>query len=171
MRRRHLNDLPSLPELPSGLILREYRDGDLDYLAEVLREAFQDEKWTTEETRLRLIDAPEVKKTFVIEDSGRAVATTSARIDPERFPESGYVHWVAVKPEFQGRNLGYILTLAALHAFVAMGCKDAVLETDDHRLAAIKIYKSLGFEPEHHNDIHIDRWAKVTADLLASVNL
>lgn len=102
---------------------------------------------------------------------GKPVATTSARLLPDRFPDSGYVHWVAADPAHQGHRLGYIVTLATLYEFARMGCKDAVLETDDDRLAAIKTYQNLGFKPEHRNALHIERWAKVAADLLAAVNL
>ena len=171
MRRPDLNGLPPLPNLPPGYILREYQEGDLEPLAALMRAAFEDKTWTPEKVRLALIEAPDVKKTFVIAYEGKPVATTSVRILPDRFPYSGYVHWVAADPGHQGQKLGYIVILAALHEFARMGCKDAVLETDDNRLAAIKTYQNLGFKPEHRNERHIERWAKVAADLLAAVNL
>ena len=171
MRRHNLEGLPPMTELPAGYTLREYREGDEDPLANVLRAAFADENWTPAQFRAKLVDAPDVTKTFVITEGARPVATTSVRLLPDRFPGSGYVHWVAVDPAFQGQRLGYILVLAALHEFARMGCKDAVLETDDNRLAAIKTYQNLGFQPEHRDPPHMDRWAKVAADLLAAVNL
>jgi mycothiol synthase len=171
MRRPDLDNLPPMPALPSGYILREYKTSDLEPLAVLMQAAFDDPNWTPEQVRQKLVDAPDVKKTFVIEYEGKPVATTSARLLPERFPDSGYVHWVAADPAHQGQRLGYVVTLATLYEFVRMGCKDAVLETDDHRLAAIKTYQNLGFEPEHRNELHMERWAKVAADLLAAVNL
>jgi ribosomal protein S18 acetylase RimI-like enzyme len=171
MRRHNFDNLPPMPELPPGYVLREYQEGDLDGLAALLRSSFADENWTPQQAREKLIAAPDVRKTYVIAFEGRPVATTSVRVLPDRFPDSGYVHWVAVDPEHQGQRLGYIVTLAALQEFARMGLKDAVLETDDDRLAAIKTYQNLGFEPEHRNELHIERWAKVAADLLAAVNL
>jgi len=171
MRRHNLSDLPPIPELPPGYELREYREGDLPGLAMLLKSAFTDKGWSEDQVRQKLVDAPDVKKTYVIADGDNIIATTSARVLPERFPGSGYVHWVAVHPDRQGQRLGYAITLAVLHEFARMGLKDAVLETDDNRLAAIKTYQNLGFEPEHRNKLHIDRWAKVAADLLAAVNL
>jgi mycothiol synthase len=171
MRRPNLENLPPIPELPPGYILRETREGDAEALATLLSAAFGDENWTPQQVREKLIDAPDVKKTFIIEFEGRPVATTSVRLLPNRFPGSGYVHWVAADPEHQGQRLGYIVTLAALYEFARMGCKDAVLETEDQRLAAIKTYQNLGFEPEHRDALHMERWAKIAADLLAAVNL
>lgn len=171
MRRRTLTDLPPIPALPEGFSLREYREGDMQALAEVFKSAYADENWTADQVRAKLIDAPEVKKIYVIAQGDRPVATTSVRVLPDRFPGAGYVHWVAVDPSVQGQRLGYIVVLAALHEFARMGLNEAVLETDDDRLAAIKTYQNLGFEPEHRDVLHMDRWAKVAADLLAAVNL
>jgi mycothiol synthase len=109
--------------------------------------------------------APDVREIFVITRDGVPVATASARLDPDRFPGSGYVHWVAADPAQSGRGLGYAATLATLHAFVALGCRDAVLETDDERLPAIRTYRKLGFAPEFADDTHAARWQAVDAAL------
>lgn len=171
MRRHDLANLPPLPELPPGYTLREYREGDLEPLAALMRAAFQEDTWTPEKVRTALVDAPDVQKTLVIDFEGRPVATSSVRLLPDRFPDSGYVHWVAADPAHQGQRLGYAVTLATLHDFAQLGCKDAVLETDDHRLAAIKTYQNLGFVPEHTHDSHLERWGRIASDLLAAANL
>jgi mycothiol synthase len=132
--------------------------------------SFDDVEWSPALVRKRLIAAADVKKTYIIECCGAVVATASARIMPEEFPGSGYLHWVAVHPDHRGKQLGVIITLAVLDEFVRLGCKDAVLETQDARLPAIKLYKSLGFEEVHKHHSHSVRWAMI-ADLLASANL
>lgn len=170
MRLPSLEQLPPIPELPSGYVLREYKESDLNGLASVLDRAFDDVEWSPETVRERLIDAPDVKKTYVILHGDTLVATASARILPEEFPDSGYLHWVGVDPDYRGKELGRAVTLAVLHEFVRLGCKNAVLETQDHRLAAIKVYKKLGFEEHHVHESHLLRWAAI-ADMLASVNL
>jgi len=170
MRLPNLDHLPEIPELPAGYQLREYREGDFAELVNVLSLAFDDVEWTADSLRERLIDAPDVKKTFVITFEGRPVATASARILPEQFPGSGYLHWVGVHPDFRGQQLGRIATIAVLHEFKALGCKDAVLETQDHRIPAIKVYKKLGFDEVHVHETHPLRWAMI-AELLASANL
>ena len=171
MRRPNLDNLPAVPDLPQGYVLREYRDGDLEGLAALLRAAFKDDVWTAEQAKEVLVDAPDVEKTFVVARNDVPVATASVRLLPERFPESGYVHWVAADPAEKGQRLGFVVTLAVLHAFRERGLKDAVLETDDHRLAAIETYQNLGFVPEHAHESHAERWARILSDLLAAANL
>lgn len=170
MRRRDLKDLPDIP-LPEGYVLREYRQEDREGLAALMQAAFEDATWTPGRVQRDLQDDPTVVKTFVVEKDGVIVATASARLLPETYPGSGYVHWVAAHPEHAGQKLGAIVSLAVLREFVRLGCADAVLETDDHRLAAIKTYQNLGFEPEHRHETHLERWARIIADLLAAANI
>ncbi len=170
MRLPSLEKIPAVPELPAGYTLRDYRDEDLNSLAAALQLAFDDVEWNPELVRERLIDAPDVKKTYVVEFDAGVAATASARLMPEEYPGSGYLHWVGVHPDHRGKHLGRAVSLAVLHEFVALGCRDAVLETDDHRLAAIKVYKALGFEEVHKHHSHALRWSMI-ADLLASANL
>ena len=66
----------------------------------------------------------------------------------ERFgADTGYLHWVATVPAHAGKKLGSFVSLAVLYKFQQEGCQNAVLETDDHRLAAIKTYLRLDFHP------------------------
>lgn len=165
MRRPNLDDLPALPGLPAGYALRLYRDKDLLPLADLLRAAFDDETWTPEQVRAVLIDEASVKTTYIIEQDGQPVATASAKLMPERYPGSGYLHWVGAAPAYHGQGLGRIVSLAVLHDFVRLGCRDAVLETQDYRLAAIATYKKLGFAPDLPDDSHAARWAEVEHNL------
>jgi mycothiol synthase len=171
MRRPNLDDLPEIPPLPPDYTLREYQPGDLEPLAALMQKAFEDPQWTPKKVRAALIDAPDVKQTFVIDYRGTPVATASARLLPEQYPGSGYVHFVAADPAHKGQRLGYIVTLAVLHEFVRLGCNDAVLETDDFRLPAIKTYQNLGFAPENRHESHPERWAETIARLLAAAGL
>ncbi|MDQ2799236.1 MAG: GNAT family N-acetyltransferase [Armatimonadota bacterium] len=165
MRRSNLDDLPPLSGLPAGYALRLYRDEDLWPLADLLRAAFDDDGWTPEQVRAVLIEEPSVKTTFVIEHHGEPIATASARLMPERYPGSGYLHWVAAAPSHHGQGLGRIVSLAVLHEFVRLGCRGGVLETQDYRLAAIATYQKLGFNPDFHEESHATRWAEVEAKL------
>jgi len=161
MRRPNLDDLPELPVLPGGYLLREYQEGDETPLADLLALTFEDASWTPEKVRSTFIDAPDVEKMMVIAYRGVPIATASARLLPKLYPNSGYVHYVAADPEHKGQRLGYIVTLAALHEFLGLGCQDAVLETDDFRSPAIKTYLHLGFAPEHRHETHPQRWAAI----------
>lgn len=165
MRRPDLLDLPPLPPLPNDYALRQMRPEDTAAVAAVLDRAFADEAWDVARVADTLNEQQGVKQTLVIDFRGRPIATASARLRPDRFPGSGYLHWVAVDPDHQGRRFGYFISLAVLHAFGAMGCADAVLETQDHRLAAIQTYLKLGFVPQYPDETHLPRWEVIQAAL------
>jgi mycothiol synthase len=168
MRRPDLNDLPELPPLPTGYTLREGRAGDLEGLARLLTAAYpemRENPWTAEKAHRALFADTTVQKVWVIDHDGVPVATASVRLLPDAYPDSGYVHWVGSAPAHRGLGLGYLVTLATLHDFRTLGCRDSVLETDDFRIPAIKTYLKLGFAPVYRDETHLDRWEKVKAVL------
>jgi len=161
MRRPDLLSLPPLPALPDDYILRLMWPEDTAAVAAVLDRAFADEAWDAARVADTLNEQQGVKQTLVVDFRGKPTATASARLRPDRFPGSGYLHWVAVDPDHQGKRLGFFVSLAALHAFETMGCADALLETQDHRLAAIQTYLTLGFLPQYPDETHRPRWEAV----------
>jgi mycothiol synthase len=163
MRRPNLENLPPLA-LPDGYTLRESSSGDEAGIAALLQTTFGD-TWTSDRVARELTQSDDVKKTFVLENNGEIVATASARLLPEAYPDAGYVHYVAALPDHAGKRLGYLASLATLHEFVRLNCKTAVLDTDDFRLPAIKTYLNLGFAPYHRDGTHEARWAAIDATL------
>jgi ribosomal protein S18 acetylase RimI-like enzyme len=168
MRRPSLENLPGMPLLPPEYNLRLCQTEDIAGVAQLMAAAFQDETWTTERVERDLIGAEDVKNTYVIICDNTPVATASVRLDAGRFPGSGYVHWVAAHPEHSGKRLGYIVSLAVLRELAQLGCTDAILETDDHRLSAIVTYRQLGFLPEHRDETHLSRWEAIEAQVRRS---
>lgn len=165
LRRPHLRDLPPVL-LPPGYRLRVAQDSTVDQgdVGKVLAGAFPDKDWSLEKTRERLWDDTTVACVYLVHDAqGNGAATASVRVMPEQHPGSGYVHWVGASPDHRGKGLGYAVTLATLHEFVRRGLTDAVLETDDFRIPAIRIYLGLGFMPEMRDPWHALRW-KAIAD-------
>ena len=165
MRRPSLDDLPPTPPLPEGYVLRAFEPGDLPGLAAILTVAFNT-AWDEEKVRRDLSEAPDVDGVYVIAQGGSPVATASARLLPDRFPGSGYVHWVGTDPRHQGKGLGTLVSRRVLEHFRAANLADAVLETDDFRLAAIRSYLKLGFIPEYPDVSHKMRWARVLPQLV-----
>ena len=162
MRRAQLTDLPAL-NLPEGFVLRSITSVELPELACLLSAAFPELIWTPKKTHDALFADLSVKETLVLVEQATGIfaATASARLQPERFPGAGYLHWVGAHQSFRGKGLGRLITLAALHKFHTMGCTSAVLETQDFRLAALQTYLKLGFEPEHYDDTHAARWEAI----------
>ncbi|MCL5283427.1 MAG: GNAT family N-acetyltransferase [Armatimonadetes bacterium] len=161
-----LPNLLNMPPVSAPYPVRQCQTDDAELLASLLDSAFE-EHWTPKMACDRLLQADDVESVFIMIDSPQPIATASCRLMPEVFPDSGYVHWVAVTPAFQGRGLGRAITLQALHRFYELGCQDAVLETQDHRLAAIRTYLKLGFIPEMRDETHPERWDKILQELAA----
>lgn len=162
LRRESLSDLPPVT-LPGGYALRTASASDLPALTDVLASSFPEMTWDETRTRDALFADETVKRVLAIADSttDAIVATASARLLPETYPGAGYVHWVGASPEHRGKRLGYLVSLAVLHEFVAQGCESAVLDTDDFRIPAIKVYAALGFVPEFTHESHAPRWSKL----------
>src|SRR5204862_5946981 len=78
---------------------------DAEGLGRLLGSAFPEMEWSAERARRDLLEAPDVKSTFVVEENGKLLATASARYFVARFPDGGYVHWVGVDPAARGRGL------------------------------------------------------------------
>jgi len=167
MRRPHLDNLPPI-DLPDGYLLRRcdqtYTDAERSGLAQVLQSAFPEIVWSETRVEAALVADPTVRTTFYIQYGDTIVATATVRIDAA-FPGSGYLHWVASDPTHRGKRLGLLVSLAVLYEFAALGLKDAVLNTDDPRIPAIKTYLALDFVPESSHPSHEARWAAIQEQL------
>ena len=113
-----------------------------------------------------LIKAGDYKpeRVFYLCNGERAVATATGVEHPD-FPGEGWFRMVAVHPEMQGNGLGKKICLAVLHDLVRRGYTSALLSTDDNRLAAIRLYLSLGFEPHYTHESHAARWQEIMKKL------
>jgi len=154
MFRPHLENIPSTGPMPTGYEVRRFGpNDDIHSLGETLNLAFDRElDWSPEQVRERLTEAPDVRAIYAVFWQGKAVATTSSRYIPEKYPDTGVVHWVATHPDHLRKGLGTVLMERVLRDFVENGDREALLETDDHRLPAIKRYLAFGFLPLYEND-------------------
>jgi mycothiol synthase len=172
MRRPDLAGDPLVAELQEGYALREATVDDNAALAELLTAAFPElDAWTPHIVADRLTAAPDVDAVYVITHQGVPVATASSRHDHDRFPGSGYVHWVGVLPGHNGKQLGSALMDQMLVDFRARGYQDAVLETDDFRLPAVRIYLRHGYVPVTENvkgENHLAHWSAVLPQVLGA---
>jgi mycothiol synthase len=169
MRRPHLDDLPALAP-PAGYGLRTFRPGDEAAWGEIMESAGGiGADWTVEKVRARMMERPqfEADGLFFASDGaagGRLVASAAAwRVPPEE-RATGYVHMVCALAEHRGRGLGRLVTLAVLHYLRDHGFGDALLDTDDFRIPAVRTYLGLGFVPVYVEDPasdHVARWSSV----------
>lgn len=167
MWRRSLNGLPDIA-LPEGYTIRASRAGDGTHWARIMRESFQDDRFDEARFQRDMVEHPAYRPErifFVCAADGVPCGTASAYRQTAYGPDSGYLHYVGVCPAHAGKGLGAAISLRVLQQFRAEGLRDAVLQTDDFRLPAIKTYLTLGFVPMI---IHVNqpaRWATVFAKL------
>jgi mycothiol synthase len=165
MHRENLLRLPEQPALTPGLCLRKAGEADTAMLCLLLCAAFADDRFTPEWIASELSESALVPTTFVIANGASLVATASVLLREDRAPDTGYLHWVAAAPEWQGARLGYAVSLAVLEELARLGRREVYLKTDDHRLPAIKTYSNLGFRGLVENDEDGERWATVARSI------
>jgi len=103
-------------------------------------------------------------------ETGALVATATAQDtpDPLLHPAGGEVGWVATHPAHRRRGLGRAVVTLALARLAAAGYRRIYLKTDDHRLPAIRVYLTLGFEPLLYSDDMPTRWTAIHTALTAA---
>ncbi len=163
MRRVNLLNLPKI-ELPPGYSIRSFRTGDEAGWERIIRISFENPTYEFDKV-MKSDPAFRPERVLFVVHGDEPVATASAwQVD--RFgPVVGYLHMVGVSPEHQGKHLGYWVSVAVLHQFVEAGRMEAVLQTDDFRLPAIKTYLRMGFEPLLVHENQRERWRKNLGDL------
>lgn len=181
LRNDDISVLPPLPTLPTNYVMRatDLPESEHSGLANCLAEAFmiQHGEWTAPRVIKEFVAEEKVKQTFIIEyinpetQVSEIVGTASAKIEEAKYTnETGYLHWVGVHPDHQGHGFGLILSLQVLYYFRDnLGCKSAVLETQDTSLPAIRTYFKLGFHEVHTDDSHGPRWEVVHTNLKNAV--
>jgi len=146
------------PDVPPDFTLRV--GTTCDAASVLLEEAFA-EPWSVERVESTLLTADDVVQTWVVTSADTIVGTASERLLPVLYPGAGYVHYVGVLPGARGHRLGQILTQACLNGFSDRGLSQAVLETDDFRLPAVRTYLRIGFVPEYRSDPERRAWSEV----------
>jgi mycothiol synthase len=167
MRLPELSDLPPAAPLRPGYTVRAAAPADHRQLAEVLSEAYGD-TWDAARVGEEFSPGNGVEATYVVVSPAGVAATAAARRLPDRYPEAGYLHYVGARPSERGRRLGEAVTRRVLVHFADSGLSQAVLETDDFRLPAVRTYLRLGFVPEPRAAGDVVRWSKVLRNLTRS---
>jgi len=162
MRHTRLGDLPPVV-LPEGYCFRTFRPGDAETWANIVNAAFGSSGQTAqkyEETFVRNeLFSPD--RQFFLMCGDETVGVVCAWEKQEGEEVVGYVHYVALLPGHRGKGLGIALTLKALHKISESGFKEAILDTDDHHIPAIRAYLRAGFEPVIRDEDDRRRWAAV----------
>ena len=165
MRKKELLTLPSI-EVPKGYTLRHFIPGDEVAWERIIEDSFN---WKTsfEDTIRNDKYFQEENVLFICYDN-IPIATATAKYNPEYGDNTGYVHMVGVHSLQKGKGLGFLISLAVLHRMFEEGRQEAVLETDDFRIPAIKTYLKLGFILEIIHENQEQRWNDIFQKLRVS---
>ena len=162
---QRLLESPPTPAVPDGYRLRSFRAEDkAAYLQVMAKAGF--EGWDDDHLR-KALDKVLPDGFFVVEHSatGMVVATAMALHNHTTdHPFGGEMGWVAADPAHRAKGLGRVVSAAVTARLLRAGYRDIYLRTDDFRLAAIKTYLRLGYEPLANTDT-MERWNKVYQQL------
>jgi mycothiol synthase len=158
MARMHLQDLPEV-QLEAGYSLRHFVHGDEAGWNVLIAKTFKS-NYDFDGT---LLADPfyHPERVLFVEHSGEIVATACAWRSDKWGKNTGVLHMVGASPEHRGHQLGYQISLAALHQLVREGIHHVILQTDDDRLPAIATYIKLGFAPYLIDPNKGERWKKI----------
>lgn len=155
---RELNDIKDY-DLPEGYHFEFYKIGDRDTWINIEKSA---KEFSTYDEGLiawnryysnkedELLD----RMVFVVNDLGEKVATATAFYDINGKDKSGWLHWVAVKREYQGKGLSKPLISYTLKVMKSLGYTHAKIPTQTNTWLAVKIYLDLGFKPISENVVN-----------------
>lgn len=88
---------------------------------------------------------------FIEDADGRKVATATAFYEPRDTSGAGWLHWVAVSREEQGKGLAKPLIARALHQLTALGYTAVKIPTQTTSWVAARIYMDFGFRAVPEN--------------------
>ena len=152
--------------LPAGYRYAMYRDGDRDAWIEIEKSA---KEFDTREQGLDAwkryyaehTDELPGRMVFVVNEAGEKVATATAFYDIRGIDQSGdgWLHWVAVRREYQGKGLSKPLISHVIQIMKALGQTHCKIPTQTTTWVAVKVYLDLGFRPIEKNLINSrDGW-------------
>ena len=166
MIRSHLRDIPQIP-FPEGFGIRPMRVDEGSLWLDIERDAedYLDMKDGTFEAEFSHdLQAVQWRSFIATNPKGAGVGTVSAWYHTYRGEEYGLLHWVAVRPAYQGRGLGKAMVSFALEKLAQWHDK-VLLGTQAKRLPAIKLYLDFGFAPDLEEPGAVDAWRQIKEQL------
>lgn len=177
MIKNHLDNIPKY-ELPDGYSIRMFEEGDERLWAEV--ETAAGEFSNIDQALQRFhkefgshIEEMKYRCLFIENNSGDVIGTTTAWFGQLPLTDShlGRIHFVAIKPEYQGKKLSKPLLSAALKKLREFGHKEVYLTTQTTSYPAINMYLNYGFEPYDPDNTDQKGWLMMEDILNRKLNI
>ncbi|MBR3017900.1 MAG: GNAT family N-acetyltransferase [Clostridia bacterium] len=165
MLRGEIAGMEEIP-LPAGYHYEMYRPGDRDAWIAIEKSA---KEFDTDEQGLdawkRYYEGHDEelqgRMVFVVNEAGEKAATATAYHDIYGVDQSGdgWLHWVAVRREDQGKGLSKPLITHVIQIMKGLGQTHAKIPTQTTTWLAVKVYLDLGFRPIEKNYVRCrDGW-------------
>lgn len=148
-------EIPDCP-LPEGYAFAAYRDGDRDTWIGIEQSAREFDcyaegldAWARYYADFTAL-LPE-RMLFITAPSGEKVATATAFFDPKAPDGNGWLHWVSVRRDYQGRGLARPLIAQTLRRLRELGYGEVFVSTQTTTWVAARLYMDFGFRPTEEN--------------------
>lgn len=152
MIREDLDGFPNML-LPDGYVLRKFVRGEERIWAQIETEAglFPHLEGALQQFHSEFaphLDEMERRCFFIETVDGEAIGTATAWFDPQfRDGQYGKIHWVAIRPPYQGRKLAKPLISALMNWFGNAAYGKVFLMSETTSYKAINLYLDYGFHP------------------------
>lgn len=149
-------DLPLTAPAPFDIETRSFAPGtDEEAWLDVNNAAFgshpEQGGWTHDTLMLREREAWfDPTGILMHERDGRLAAFCWTKVHRDTDPMMGEIYVIAVHPDFHGLGLGRAMAVAGLAHIAAQGLGTGMLYVDEANVAAVTLYRSLGFTEHHH---------------------
>ncbi len=168
MVREELDDIP-WHALPKGFAVRWYEPGDEQSWQRIQSDADRFNAITPQLFASQFGDDPielAERQCFLLANEREAIGTATAWYDEShRGMRYGRIHWVAIRPGWQGRGLSKPLMTIVCNRLRGLGHTRAYLTTSTVRIAALNLYLEYGFLPEIGGPDDLAAWRKVEPEL------
>ena len=151
MHRKSGTPIPEF-DLPEGFIFTQYKSGDEKAWAKIETSVleFDDELDALlyfQREFLKIPSEAERRCIFIENDKGEKIATASAWHAYSGIRRDPILHWVSVRPEYQGLGLGKALISKITQIMLDLdGDMDFYLHTQTWSHKAVGIYQKFGYE-------------------------
>lgn len=174
MTRENLESIPQY-ELPVGYKIRNFKIGEEVKWANL--EMQVNEFDTTDQALTHFntefgpyINEMEQRCVFLENPEGEVIGTATAWYGhlTKDSKTSGRIHWVAIIPEYQGKQLSKPLLSAAMKILAAYH-NQAYLTSQTTSFQAINMYLNFGFRPVHADEYDHEAWTLLEKTLNRSI--
>ena len=162
MVRPSLDDVgPSTP--PASFSLRSWSAGDEVAWLDIIRRSYGGH-WPDDAFERHMLSEESFQPErlfFAVTENSRLVGAAAALQKLPHGDRTGYIHMMAVLPEFRRRGVGTALLRRCLLYFREQGWRSAVLETEASRPEAIALYLANGFLPAPEIEEDVANWRAI----------